>query len=134
MSNLLKELQKLKPKLPEAEFPVPEWKRSVTLRGFSLREGRALRKKEGSESDDERMMLRTLAHAIVDGDDRPLANEDGMELLDTLSAKTLQEMGQAFMKLSGAAGEDAEKNLEPRAGASGSSTDLPSRSAEPLLN
>lgn len=133
MSNLLKELQKLKPNFPEAEFPVPEWGRAVTLRGFSLREGRALRKTDGG-GDDERMMLRTLAHAIVDGDERPLANEEGMELLDTLSAKTLQEMGQAFMKLSGAAGEDVEGNSAARAEDAGSSSDSPSRSDARSLN
>lgn len=130
MSDLLKQLQKLKPTFPEAEFRVPEWARSVTLRGFSLREGRQLRPTNGADdTDNERAMLRTLAHAIVDGDDRPLANEDGIALLETLSAKTIQEMGQAFMALSGVG--DQEGNSPARAGAVGSSSDSPSLLAEP---
>jgi|SRR5688572_7553295 len=129
MSDLLKELRKIKPKFPETEFHVAEWGRSVTLRGFSLREGRDLRSVNG-EADDEKLMLRTLAHAIVDGDDRPLASEEGVGLLETLSAKTIQEMGQAFMRLNGA-GEDAEGNSGARAAGAGSSSVSPSLSAEP---
>jgi hypothetical protein len=132
MSNLLKDLQKLKPRFPEAQFHVPEWDRPVTLRGFSLREGRELRKGNG-EADDERLMLRTLAHAIVDGGDRPLANDDGIALLEGLSAKTVQDMGAAFMKLNGV-GEDAEGNSAATAASAGSSTGSRATSGAPSLN
>lgn len=130
-SNLLKELKKLKPKFPEVEFHVPEWDRTVMLRSFSLREGRALRPPPNGaeEVDNEKAMLQTLAHAIVDGDERPLANDEGIALLDELSAKTVNEMGNAFMKLNG--GTDQEGNSEPRADGAGSSSGLPSLSAEP---
>lgn len=133
MSNLLKELQKLKAKLPETEFYVSEWDCSIILRGFSLREARALRKPEGETDVEDRSTLRMLAHAIVDGDDRPLANDAGMDLLDMLSAKTLGEMSLIVGKLNGV-GEDVEKNLEARADASSSSTDSPSRSDVRSLN
>jgi hypothetical protein len=131
MSSLLKDLQKLKPRFPEIEYYVPEWDRKVTLRGFSLREGRDLRQGNG-EADDERLMLKTLAHAIVDKEERPLANDEGIALLDTLSAKTLQEMGAAFMRLSGG-GEDTEGNSAAMAG-DGSSSVSPSPSSARSLN
>lgn len=132
MSNLLKDLQKLKPKFPEATVYVPEWDREVTLRSFSLLEGRLLRAAD-TEADNEQLMLRTLAHAIADGEARPLANPEGIALLDTLSARTIEDMGKVLMKLNGA-GQDAEGNSAARAVADGSSSDSPSPSAVRSLN
>ena len=133
MSNLLQQLQKLKPKLPETEFYVPEWDRMLTLRGFSLREGRELNKQRES-MDDDAIMLRILAHAIVDRGERPLANDEGIALLESLSAGTLTAMGNAFQEMTGTV-KAAEKNSDrPTAGSDGSSFASPRSSAGPLPN
>lgn len=132
--SLLTELKRLKPKFPETDCYIPEWDRTIILRSLSVRESRDLRaesKGEASEAENERLMIRTLAHAIVDGEKRPLANADGEALIDSLSAKTVQSMLRSWMELTGIK-EDLEKNLA-QAG-DGSSLNSPAISTGQLPN
>lgn len=136
MSDLLKQLQKLKPKLPETKCFVPEWDRHVTLRGFSVAEGRALRKelsKAGENPDaNEANTIKLIAHSVCDGTNRPLANEDGIALIETLSELTVRRLAETYVRIS--TGENPEGNSEPRADGVNSSSDLPSPSAGQLVN
>lgn len=130
--SLLDELKKLKPDLPETECFIPEWNRSMKLRGFTVLEGRQLRQGLGKDADNEALAIKTIAHAIADGDKRPLANPDGIALIENLSELTVRKLMTAFGRISTA--EDAEGNSEPRAANGSSSSDLPSPSAGQLPN
>jgi hypothetical protein len=127
----LAELKKLKPKLPEEECYVPEWDRKVTLRGFTVGEGRKIRqqlsKREDAEASETDMLM-MIAHSIVHEDVRPLANSEGVALLEQLSELTVRRLAQTYMKVS--TGEDVEGNSEPRVVSGNSSTDLPSPSVD----
>ena len=129
--NLLEQLKALKPKLPETECSVPEWGRSVVLRGFTVIEGRKLRQSanKNGEDDNEALAIKTIAHAIADGDERPLANKQGVELIESLSELTVRRLMAAYGRISLVS--DVEGNSEPRADGASSSTDSPSPSAEP---
>lgn len=90
MSNLLQELGAASATFPELTCFVPEWGRSVTLRGFSVLEARELRRKEpknkeGEIADADRFTMKCIAHSIVDGNERPLANDQGLALVEALS-------------------------------------------------
>jgi len=118
MSTLLDELKKIKVLLPEAECFVPEWDRSITMRGFTVADGRKLRDgevkaKDGTLKDPDSFAYKTIAHSIVDGVDRPLANPDGVALISSLSEATAGKMIRAINVLAG--GEDLEKNSGPTA-------------------
>jgi hypothetical protein len=132
--SLLDELKKLKPELPETECFVPEWNRAIKLRGFTVLEGRKLRQglSGDSEQDNEKLAMKTIAHAVAYGDERPLANKDGIELIEGLSELTVRKLMMAFARVS--TGEDAEKNSGPTVVENGSSTDSLSPSAEPSAN
>lgn len=130
MSDLLKELQKLKPQLPQTECFVPEWNRAIVLRGFTVLEGRQLRQGMGEDADNNEVLaIKTIAHAVSDGDKRPLANPDGVALIESLSELTVRKLMMAFGRISMA--EDLEGNSEPGAANGSSSSDLPSPSDEP---
>jgi hypothetical protein len=132
MSSLLEELKHIKLSLPEIECYVPEWERNVTLRGFTVREGRALRKLQGG--DNEAFAIKAVAYSIADGDERPLANPEGEALIESLSELSVRKLMEAFGKITQTDLESGVKNSEPRAAANGSSTDSPSPSAEQLPN
>lgn len=128
--SLLDELKKLKPQLPETECFIPEFGRSVTLRGFTVLEGRKLRQGVGEDADNEALAIKTIAHAIADGDKRPLSNADGVALIESLSELTVRKLMAAFGRISTV--EDLEGNAGAPNGAS--STDLPSPSGAQSLN
>lgn len=139
--NLLEELKALKPKLPETECFVVEWNRSVTIRSFTVLEGRKLRQsmsksKDGEDGEDdkknEELYIKTIAHAIADGDERPLANKQGIEMIESLSELTVRRLMAAYMRITIV--QDVEGNSEPRADGASSSTDSPSPSAGRSLN
>lgn len=137
MSNLLTELKKLKPKLPEVECFVPEWGRTLKLRALTVKEGRALRAgefKPGTSDllDVERFRVKGAAYAIVDDHgDRPLANDDGIALIESLSEDSLTALITAYGKLS--ADPDAAKKSEAT-GNGALSSDSPVAAAEQSLS
>lgn len=136
MSNLLQELKKLSPILPEAECFVPEWNRTVKLRGFTVSEGRALRKteaknKQGEIADQDSFMIKMIANSIVDGDERPLANKDGIALVEALSEASAGRLIRAINGLS--VGVDLEKN-SATTGNGDASSELPVEAADQLPN
>jgi hypothetical protein len=133
--SLLDELKALTPQLPETECFIPEWGRAVTLRGFTVLEGRKLRQdagKAGADPDNEALAIKTIAHAIADGATRPLANKDGVALIEGLSELTVRKLLAAFGRIS--LDEDAEGNSLRRADGNSGSTESRSPSAGQSLN
>jgi hypothetical protein len=144
--SLLEQLQALRPKLPETTFYVPEFDKTLTLRGFTVREGRALRERLQAEgkNDPEKAdiaVIYALAQSVVaiDGKEdknhpRPLANEQGVELIESLSEKTVRSMMVAYNRVTLIGAADIEGNSGPRAGGDGSYSSSRSPSAEPSTN
>lgn len=136
MSKLLEELKKIKVTLPEGECFVPEWDRAIRLRGFTVAEGRKLRageakNKDGQLADADSFAYKTIAHSIVDGEERPLASKDGVALIEGLSEATCGRLIRAINRLAG--GDGTEKNSEAT-GNGAVSSDLPASSDAQSLN
>lgn len=135
VNSFLAELKKIKPQLPEVECFVPEWNRTVTLRGFTVAEGRKLRQQmsgQNSAEASEADMLLMIAHSICHEDSRPLGNPEGFALIEQLSELTVRRLATAYVKIS--TGDDPMGNSEPRVDGLSGSTVLPSDSGARSLN
>lgn len=109
-AGLLERLRAIKVKLPETECFIPEWGEAVTLRCLTVGEARELRRTADTEArgDADAATMRMIAHSIVDGDERPLGNKAGIELLSQLSEATALRLINALNGLYG--GATHEKN------------------------
>jgi hypothetical protein len=144
--SLLEQLQALKPNLPETKFYVPEYGKTLTLRGLTVREGRNLRQQleaEGKADPEhaDQAAVYALAQSVVafDGKEdknnpRPLANQHGIDLIESWSEQTVRSMMIAYNKVTMIGMKDIEGNSGPRAAGDGSSSGSPSPSAEPSAN
>jgi hypothetical protein len=144
--SLLEQLQALKPKLPETTFYVPEFGKTITLRGFTVREGRALRERleaEGKANPEKADIaaIHALAQSVValegkedKNNPRPLANPQGVELIESLSEKTVRAMMVAYNRVTLIGVTDIEGNSGPREGEDGSSSSSRSPSDEPSMS
>ena len=65
--------------------------------------GRKLRQamgKSGGDDDNEGIAIKTIAHAIADGDERPLANKQGVELIESCPRLTVRRLMAAYGHIS----------------------------------
>jgi hypothetical protein len=125
-NGLLDFLSKASVTLPEEVIEVPEWSRSVTLRGFSSRErdefeadnltraqaksGNGVSARRGQlNADLTNFRARLVARSIVEDGERTCANARGEKILGDQPAAVLDRLFAVCQRLHGMSNEDVEK-------------------------